>query len=105
MDWAKLIDIGSKISLASVLILAIMGNLAGYWVSGMTHKEMTSDRDAWKQLALQGAKLAVTASNQTIAGMNAPVAAPLPPSSDRKSVERVLREVGERVQYASDPTE
>jgi len=54
----NIIDIGSKVSLAVVLMVILWGGIQGYWVAGTTYQSMITDRDNWRNLALQGAKIA-----------------------------------------------
>lgn len=62
MNYAQVIDLASKVSLAVVLMVILVGGVQGYWVSGSTYKEMVEDRNEWKRLALAGTNLAVRTS-------------------------------------------
>lgn len=105
MDFVKVADLASKVSLATLLVLILVGGQQGFWVYGSTYKDMVADRDEWKHLALQGARLATVASNQTIAGMRAPMVLPLlPPDSDQRAVADALRHVENRTKFVTEPS-
>jgi hypothetical protein len=95
MDYSKLIDIASKVSLAVVLMVILIGGVNGYWVAGSTYREAIEDRNEWKKLALQGTNLAVrTASFPGVAyGARPHFPAPLPKEASPEDVRAKLEEV------------
>jgi hypothetical protein len=108
LDLKTLIDVGSKVSLAVVLMVIIYGNIAGYWVSGSTLKDVQADRDTWKQLALKGANIATQAAHTVVTariGDRAPTLSPLPSVATPQEVESRLNVVQARTAYKTEPTD
>lgn len=105
MDYGKLIDIGSKVSLAVVLIVIIYTGSLGMWVFGTQYKEMTADRDTWKQLALQGTKVAQQAARPVIGAGPTRELTPLPANPTPDDVRYRLRVIQQRSAYLTEPTD
>jgi hypothetical protein len=95
MDYSKLFDIASKVSLAVVLMVILVGGVNGYWVAGSTYREMVADRNEWKNLALQGTNLAVRTLRPAhhVYGASEPFPAPLPKEARPEDVKEKLEEV------------
>ncbi len=89
MNFQQILDVSTKLSLAGVLILILVGGYQGLWVYGPTFKAMVADRDEWKQLALQGANLV---RPRVVAYSAGPPAAPLPPTATKSDVRAKLQE-------------
>jgi hypothetical protein len=106
MDFLKVADIASKLSLVTLLVLILIGGHLGFWVYGSTYKDMTKDRDEWKTLALKGANVAALASNQTIAGMRASTSLPrISPSASKSQVADLLHHVENRAKFVTEPSD
>lgn len=88
MDYSKFIDIGSKISLAVVLMAIIYGGSTGFWVYGSQYEEMKQQRDIWKDLALKGVKVAEQFSPKMMTGP--PSINPLPDDPTPQEVQAKL---------------
>jgi hypothetical protein len=105
MDYAKILDLASKISLASLLILILLGGYQGVWIYGSTYREMVADRDEWKHLAMEGAHLATKASALSIRGISLVEPKDLTVSSSKEDVNQVLEVVRNRTHYMSEPSD
>lgn len=89
MDYQKLIDLSTKISLATVLILILVGGWQGVWVFGPTYREAIAERNEWKALALKGARLSEAGLPHVVSTMVPP--APLAPTDLENTAARLRR--------------
>jgi hypothetical protein len=107
MDYSKLIDTASKITLGVVLIVILVAGSQGYWVFGSTYKDAVKDRDEWKALALKGTNLAADSSNRVVSAA-APAAGSVPrvgPNATRDEVAHTLDRLQTRLRPISEPTD
>lgn len=104
MDYTKLIDIASKVSLAVVLLALLYLGSTGYWVFGSQYKDMVAQRDEWKALALKGTKVAQQASEHFITGPPEAMP-PLAASAKPEDVAARLNKLDEKTKFSSEPTD
>lgn len=104
MDYTKLIDIGSKVSLAVVLMVILYGGVTGYWVAGSTYQDVVKERDTWKELALKGTKVAEQAAHTLITGPQ-DAQPPLPSNASPAEVNARLEVLRNKTAYKTEPTD
>jgi hypothetical protein len=105
MDYSKLIDIGSKLSLALVLMIILFGGVSGYWVAGSTYRDMMADRDVWKGLALKGTKVAQEAGWPGWHGTQGENPVATPPLSSNPTPSQVDEKLNSLRPKISQPTD
>jgi hypothetical protein len=101
MQLEQIINLTSKVGLATLLILVIIGGSQGYWVYGSTYKDMVADRDVWKELALKATQVA----ERTTVKLGVPPLPPLARASSPADVEDRLATLNSRVKYMTEPAE
>jgi hypothetical protein len=71
----KIIDYVSKGGVITVLLGILLAGQQGIWVWGTTLTKAETERDTWKQLALQGSRLAEEAATRPtrVIGMAPPL--------------------------------
>jgi hypothetical protein len=92
VDYAKLIDLASKVSLAVVLMIIIAGGVTGYWVPGTTYREALDEKNQWRDLALKGTKLAEAGAPFSVKMMAGP---PAPYADELTATRNRLKAVSE----------
>lgn len=107
MNYEQLVNVASKLSLATLLIIILVGGYQGLWVYGPTYKQMVAERDEWKSLALKGANVATQAAQRALPVIGAAPQAmsPLPRDARPDDVAARLQVVDRATSYKTEPTD
>jgi hypothetical protein len=104
MDYTKIIDLASKISLAGLLMVILFSGYQGAWIFGSTYKDMVADRDEWKHLAMNAAHVAAEAAPQIRTATSSKDEV-LRPNATKQQVSEFLSKIQRRSRYMTEPTD